>query len=94
MPFYELSILQENPIHHIYREIVMRSNIQLDQELLKEYRLGAGLTQQKLAEKAFVASEGYSDKSQLRTYQKIEKTGVTSPKGAGLIAKALGISVH
>lgn len=71
----------------------MRSNIQLDQELLKEYRLGAGLTQQKLAEKAFVASQGYSDKSQLRTYQKIEKTGVTSPKGAGLIAKALGISV-
>jgi transcriptional regulator with XRE-family HTH domain len=71
----------------------MRPTEKLNTEMLKYHRERAGFTQEKLAEIALVKSEGYSEKSRLRTYQKIEEKGKTSRKGAHLIAKALGVSV-
>lgn len=71
----------------------MRTTEKLNPSLLKQHRKAAGLSQEDLAKKALTKSEGYSENSQLRTYQKIEEDGITSPKGAKLLAKALGVSV-
>lgn len=71
----------------------MRTREKLNPSLLKQHRKAAGLSQEDLAKKALTKSEGYSENSQLRTYQKIEEDGITSPKGARLIANALGVSV-
>jgi transcriptional regulator with XRE-family HTH domain len=70
----------------------MRPKVQLDPELLKRYRTAAGLTQDELAQ-ASIELDDNTHKITRSHYQKIERSGKTSPKSAKLIAKALGVSI-
>jgi transcriptional regulator with XRE-family HTH domain len=73
----------------------VRTTTQLNPEALKRIRESKGWTQQHLANTAFGTgrSKSKDPSSHLWIYQRIEKTGRTSPMGAKNIAVALGFKV-
>ena len=73
----------------------MKPSIKLDPKQLKLYRTQRRLTQAEMATRAIdlVANTKTRNDNRPRMYQKIEETGVTSPKRAARIAAELGVAV-